>query len=61
VDRLRILAIQPTTVEGLAVQLLAIVTAHDDLCDEDGVLPYGLPALLTNVCRFMGVPIPAAA
>jgi hypothetical protein len=39
-----ILAIQPTTLEGFAVQVLAIVTAHDDLCDESDeneTFPYG--------------------
>jgi hypothetical protein len=58
----QILAIQPTTVDGLAVQVLAIVTAHDDLCDEESdlKLPYGVPAFLRNVCRFAGVPIPTA-
>jgi hypothetical protein len=30
-----ILAIRPTTLEGFTIQVLAIITAHDDLCDED--------------------------
>lgn len=58
----QILDIQPTTVEGFAVQVLAIVTAHDDLCDEDedSGLPYGVASFFQNTCRFAGVPIPAA-
>jgi hypothetical protein len=57
-----ILDIQPTTLEGFAVQVLAIITAHDDLCEEDSdnePLPYGVSAFFCNMCRFVGVPIPA--
>jgi hypothetical protein len=53
----QILEFQPTTIEGLAVQVLGIITAHDDLCEEDSAnmpLSTGLPAFIANVCRFEG-------
>jgi hypothetical protein len=53
-----ILAIRPTTIQGLAVQVVAIVTMHDDLCDKEW--DYGVAAFFHNVCEFAGVPIPAA-
>jgi hypothetical protein len=58
-----VLAIRPTTIQGLAVQVLAIVTAYDDLCEEesdDGEFPHGVTTFFRNVCEFTGVPIPAA-
>jgi hypothetical protein len=54
-----ILVIRPTTVPGLAVQVLAIVTAYDDLCDEEDETHSGLASFLRNVCEFAGVPVPA--
>jgi hypothetical protein len=60
-----ILDIRPTTVQGLAVQVLAIVTAFDDIClddpPENEALPYGVAAFLRNICSFVGVPLPEAA
>jgi hypothetical protein len=59
-----ILALRPTTIEGFAVQVLAIVTMHDDLCYEDSdneSLPYGVTAFFCSMCRFVGVPLPEAA
>jgi hypothetical protein len=58
-----ILDIQPATLQGFAVQVLAIVTAHDDLCEEDGdlELPYGVAEFFRNMCGFVGVPLPEAA
>jgi hypothetical protein len=57
-----ILAVQPTTLKGFAVQVLAIVTAHDELLDDpEEVQPYGLVTFLQNTCRFAGVPLPETA
>jgi hypothetical protein len=60
-----ILDIQPTTIAGLAVSVLAIVTAFDDIClddpPENEALPYGVAALFRNMCGFVGVPLPEAA
>jgi hypothetical protein len=57
-----ILKHQPTTIEGLAVQVSALVNTHDDRFDPKTslVLPWGLVTFLQNLCRFAGVPIPAA-
>jgi hypothetical protein len=57
-----ILDIQPTTLEGFAVQVLVVVTAYDDLCDEDSDSePPALPEFYRNMCGFVGVPLPEAA
>ena len=57
----KILAIRATTREGFAVQVLAFVTAHDDLCyDEENETHSGMPAFFRRTCEFAGVPIPAS-
>jgi hypothetical protein len=53
-----ILAIRPTTIPGFAVQVVAIVTAYDDLCDEEEEMHSGLAAFFRNMCNFVGVPAP---
>jgi hypothetical protein len=57
-----ILKHQPTTTEGLTVQVSALVNTHDDMFDPKTslVLPWGLATFLQDLCRFAGVPIPTA-
>jgi hypothetical protein len=58
-----ILAIRPTTLEGFAVQVFAIVTCHDGLCyesEENAPVPYGVIEFFCRTCEFVGIPIPAA-
>jgi len=54
-----ILAITPTTVEGFAVQVLAIVTMHGGVLCSAGY--YRLEDFLCRTCEFVGVPIPDEA
>jgi hypothetical protein len=58
-----ILDIQPTTLEGFTIQVLAIVAAHGELfCDEDAdsEIASGITAFFCNMCRFVGVQIAEA-
>jgi hypothetical protein len=58
-----ILKYQPTTLEGFAVQLLAVVTSYDDMWDEDSPLqiPLSMATFFKNACRFAGMPISVPA
>jgi hypothetical protein len=57
----QILAIQPTTKEGLAVQVWAVINVDDDILDQENLLelPPELITFLRNVCAYTGVPLPA--